>query len=40
MNYLENCDFVNESGFNIKMSPHSGWSLKEKLTLQGAVTGR
>lgn len=28
MNYLENCVFVDESGFNVNMRPPSGWSLK------------
>ncbi|CAO3684303.1 unnamed protein product [Rhizopus microsporus] len=28
MNYLENCIFVDESGFNINMRSPSGWSLK------------
>ncbi|KAG1056191.1 hypothetical protein G6F43_001897 [Rhizopus delemar] len=40
MNYLENCVFVDESGFNINMRPPSGWSLKGKSAVTAAPTGR
>ncbi|EIE86410.1 hypothetical protein RO3G_11121 [Rhizopus delemar RA 99-880] len=40
MNYLENCVFVDESGFNISMRPPSGWSLKGKPALTDTPTGR
>lgn len=40
MNYLENCVFVDESGFNINMRPPSGWSLKGKPAIAATPTGR
>jgi hypothetical protein len=40
MNYLENCVFVDESGFNINMRPPSGWSLKGKPVVTDTPTGR
>ncbi|ORE02608.1 hypothetical protein BCV72DRAFT_338596 [Rhizopus microsporus var. microsporus] len=39
MNYLENCIFVDESGFNINMRSLSGWSLKGKPAVAATVTG-
>ena len=27
LSFLENCIFIDESGFNIKMRPPGGWSL-------------
>ncbi|EIE79863.1 hypothetical protein RO3G_04568 [Rhizopus delemar RA 99-880] len=40
MSYLENCIFVDESGFNINMRPPSGWSLKGKPAVVATPTGR
>lgn len=40
MNYLENCVFVDEHGFNINMRPPSGWSLKGKPAVTDTPTGR
>ncbi|KAI8638013.1 hypothetical protein BD408DRAFT_36486 [Parasitella parasitica] len=40
MNYLENCVFVDESGFNINRRPPSGWSLKGKPAVTDTPTGR
>lgn len=40
MNYLENCVFVDESGFNINMRPPSGWSLKGKPAVTAIPTSR
>ncbi|KAG2196543.1 hypothetical protein INT47_010382 [Mucor saturninus] len=40
MNYLENCVFVEESGFNTNMRPPSGWSLKGKPAVTDTPTDR
>ncbi|KAG1218173.1 hypothetical protein G6F35_008537 [Rhizopus arrhizus] len=40
MNYLENCVFIDESGFNINMRSPSGWSLKGKPAATDTPTDR
>lgn len=40
MNYLENCVFVDESGFDTNMTPPSGGSLKGKPAVTGTPTDR
>ena len=38
--YLKNCVFIDESGFNINMRPPSEWALKGKSAVAETPTGR
>jgi hypothetical protein len=40
MDYLKNCVFIDESGFNINMRPPSEWALKGKPAVAETSTGR